>query len=412
MEYSREALVLAQAISGSRISLPESDELEPNLVRQRAEFHQRASQKPELFDYQKELAADAIQYLNEGKRALISLPTGGGKTRTAAFIVLDYFAKNPGSSIVWMAPSLELLDQAHDTISNLWAGFGVVADLLISRDLSKLLGGDNEVSKIWLCTPQAANAKMQDVEKIKWALIIFDEAHQVAAPTFKKAVEQICLSSSGTSLIGLSATPGRSIDGQIDQLAAIFNGKLLVSSTLGKHPVNFLQQRGILSRLDFRLLNEGDNTYLSNVERLKISTKKISELASMGQRSLVFTSSVIESEALTMTLRNSGITSHHVDGRQSDNSRRFKLSEFASGKVMVVTNQKLLTTGYDCPAVSNVFLTARVSSPILFEQMVGRGARGPRTGGSRRSTIWQFEDHLAIHGLPQSYYRYLDYEWN
>jgi DNA repair protein RadD len=412
MEYSREGLVLAQTIFGARISMPESDDLELNVVGQREELLQRVSQKPELFDYQRELANDAINYLGDGKRALISLPTGGGKTRTAAFVVLDYFSKNPKSSIVWMAPTMELLDQAHDTISNLWAGFGLVGDILVSRDLSKLLGSSNEVSKIWLCTPQAANAKMQDVEKAKWALIVFDEAHQVAAPTFKKAVEQICESNSGTSLIGLSATPGRSINGQVDQLAAIFNGKLLVSSTLGKHPVNFLQQRGILSRLDFKLLNDGDNTFLSNIERLKISVKKISELARLGQRSLVFTSSVVESEALTMVLKHSGITSHHVDGRQSDNSRRFKLHEFASGKAMVVTNQKLLTTGYDCPAVSNVFLTARVTSPILFEQMVGRAARGPRTGGSRRSNIWQFEDHLTIHGLPQSYYRYLDYEWN
>ena len=127
---------------------------------------------------------------------------------------------------------------------------------------------------------------------------------------------------------------------------------------------------------------------------------------------MVFTASLVESEAVSLALNSIGVRAHHVEGAQKDDLRRAIIGDFAKGKCSVLTNQKLLTTGYDCPAVSNVFLTSKVNSPILFEQMVGRAARGTRTGGSRRSTIWQFDDHLAIHGLPQSYYRYKDYEWS
>jgi DNA repair protein RadD len=77
----------------------------------------------------------------------------------------------------------------------------------------------------------------------------------------------------------------------------------------------------------------------------------------------------------------------------------------------VLANQHLLAVGYDCPAVTDVVIQNKISSLILFEQIVGRAARGPLTGGSRVASVWEFEDHLALHGLPQSYYRYRDYDW-
>jgi superfamily II DNA or RNA helicase len=88
------------------------------------------------------------------------------------------------------------------------------------------------------------------------------------------------------------------------------------------------------------------------------------------------------------------------------------ISAFERHKISVLVNQRLLATGYDCPAVTDVLLLTRIGSPILFEQIVGRAARGPRTGGSRVGTIWEFDDHLAMHGLPSSYYRYKDYDWS
>ena len=77
----------------------------------------------------------------------------------------------------------------------------------------------------------------------------------------------------------------------------------------------------------------------------------------------------------------------------------------------VAADALVLATGYDCPAIRHVILATQIRSPIMFEQIVGRASRGPLVGGHAKSTVWQFDDHLAAHGLPQSYYRYSDYDW-
>ena len=43
-------------------------------------------------------------------------------------------------------------------------------------------------------------------------LIIIDEAHKAIAPTYKKVIDN--LSSITTKVVGLTATPGRSIDNE------------------------------------------------------------------------------------------------------------------------------------------------------------------------------------------------------
>ena len=91
--------------------------------------------------------------------------------------------------------------------------------------------------------------------------------------------------------------------------------------------------------------------------------------------------------------------------------RREVIQDFASGKTAVLTNYRILATGYDCPAVSDVALLSRVGSAVQFEQMVGRACRGPKTGGAASATVWDLDDHLQLHGLPESYFRFNNFDW-
>ena len=100
-----------------------------------------------------------------------------------------------------------------------------------------------------------------------------------------------------------------------------------------------------------------------------------------------------------------------VSSYSPDDVRRDTLRDFERGGLSIVLNKALLATGYDCPAIGHVILATPVRSAIMFEQVVGRASRGPLVGGNAHSTVWQFEDHLAMHGLPQSYHRYADYDW-
>lgn len=361
----------------------------------------RAKRIPRLFDYQAELADRMLELTNSSRSGLVSLPTGAGKTRMAMYAMLSSLEARPLHRWLWLAPTLELLDQAVATATSMWNAWPAIPD--ITMDLRTL---NNDGASVWFNTPQAINnmrglAPTADV-------VVFDEAHQLGAPTYREAVHRV--SGSGTSVIGLSATPGRSATGETEHLVEYFDGRLLTSSILGAKPVEELQERGVLAKLIFKDIGR-DPMKWGAEQRPRVVARLAEKLANDGRRSLIFTASVAEAIALALHLRERGIPADFIEGRLSDGERTRRLDQFAEGVTRIMFNQRLLATGYDCPAVSDVVLGSRVGSAILFEQMVGRAARGPMTGGSRVARIWQFDDHLAIHGLPQSYYRFRDYEW-
>ena len=363
----------------------------------------RADQGIRLFDYQVDLSSQMVQLSREGmqSRALVSLPTGSGKTRTAMAAVIENLKSTTGSRWLWLAPTLELLDQAYSTLIELWRADPHVRDLEVTVRDQPSVNTD-----VWLTTPQSVNSGIAG--DLRFQNVIFDEAHQLEAPTFKASVERIA--DDGSNLFGLSATPGRADSRETEGLVRFFGGNLLTSELLGRNPVEELQRRGVLSKFAFRVIGKRGQ-HLDEPGRLRATLHACRTLISRRRRTLVFTKTVAEAVALATVLQEAGLPASYVDGRLSEYERRERLAAFRVGETRLLLNQKLLATGYDCPAVSDLILATEVRSPILFEQMVGRAARGPATGGSSLARIWEFDDHLGLHGLPSSYYRYRDYDW-
>lgn len=354
-----------------------------------------------LFDYQRDLADRLAALAETPDRGLLSLPTGGGKTRTAVAAMLDALQTAPYSAWAWLAPTKELLQQAYETTVLMWRELDRPPRVKISFG-----GTPDPDTAIWFTTPQAINASPFP-PGLAFRAVVFDEAHQVAAPTFRSAF--LSLSNAGAAMIGLSATPGRTDPNEVADLVDIFNGHLLVTPILGEQPVQALQTRGVLSRLKFHRIRAEEP--LSASGRLPATLELCRRLATEGRRILVFTESVAGAIAGSAWLGERGVRSSYVEGNLDDDERKVRLEAFGSGGLSVMLNQRLLATGYDCPAVTDVVLESRVGSSILFEQIVGRVARGPVTGGASVGHVWQFDDHLALHGRPQSYYRYRDFLW-
>lgn len=377
----------------------------------------RAELVPELFDYQEDLARQMIETISSNqrqeRRALLSLPTGAGKTRTAVIAVLHAQAQDECQHVVWLAPSRELVEQGSATMHDIWHSYGRAPDINIWRSMPKDFG----LKSVWITTPQAVysasrkRAQFQDM----FDAVVFDEAHQLGAKTFISAVEALGVGnkySAGPSLIGLSATPGRTDSAETEDLVELFHGQLLTSARLGKNPVRALQRRGVLSQLRFRTLGEGSSRESKEAHRIRVATELCGRISKSGRQALVFTQSIAGAIVAAEFLVAKGVTAQAVHSKMPSNERDSALARFNKGHTQVLTNKSLLATGYDCPAVADLLLLDRIGSSILFEQIVGRAARGPRTGGTSISTIWDFDDHLALHGLPKSYYRFLDYDWS
>lgn len=378
---------------------------------------------PPLFDYQIDLAAQFETVCSarpEANVALLSLPTGAGKTRIATVALMRLLARGDARTVLWLAPTRELLDQAADTASAVWWAYRAATDIeLVRADLLARFPPD--VGRGFLfATPQMVAARLRRNIAPDPDVVVFDEAHHVEAPLFRQAIERV-RAKRHAAVLGLSATPGRTKAEETERLVDFFNGRLLRSQRLKPDPIGILQQRGVLARVSFKNVSlpvtdqypraKRSLRHLSlDMDRFRALvrvTKKLSRRA----RVLVFAASVDHAMVAAAALRRQGIRAAAVSSRDSDDVRRMKLRDFESGALAVLVNKTLLATGYDCPAIRHVVLATQIRSPIMFEQIVGRASRGPMVGGHARSTVWQFDDHLAMHGFPQSYYRYSDYDW-
>ena len=72
----------------------------------------------------------------------------------------------------------------------------------------------------------------------------------------------------------------------------------------------------------------------------------------------------------------------------------------------MLVNHSVLTTGFDAPRTNNIVITRPIFSDILYEQIVGRGLRGPKFGGTETCRIVDFTDNLGRFGDQQSYHRF------
>ena len=75
-----------------------------------------------------------------------------------------------------------------------------------------------------------------------------------------------------------------------------------------------------------------------------------------------------------------------------------------------LTNYGVLTTGFDAPAVRALYITRPVFSKVLYQQMIGRGLRGPLNGGKERCLIVNVEDNFAQYG-EQLAFRHFEPLW-
>jgi superfamily II DNA or RNA helicase len=96
---------------------------------------------------------------------------------------------------------------------------------------------------------------------------------------------------------------------------------------------------------------------------------------------------------MAFLLRSRGIAAAFVSGATRDVTRRRIIADFKAGDVQVLCNCEVLTTGFDAPRVTHVIMARPTVSQVLYEQMVGRGLRGARFGGTETCTIVDLEDH-------------------
>lgn len=416
------------------------------------------SQFYELFDYQEIIKQRTLNLINDAtklRRLLIQMPTGTGKTKTAVHILINYylFSLRKKGLILWIAPSEELLLQAIETFENCWSHLGN-GEITIYRlwgnhnpldELSDLssLNGIVFVGIQKLISLEKRNSIQLEALVKNCRLIVFDEAHKALAKESFKIIEKFMTLKNNypdRSLIGLTATPGRSTtySEENNQLVAMFESKrvtidpdllnLINYGSLNarnmkteKNIIKYFQDRGILSKLKPERLNYIENLsskeldefkrvlnkrtgndyseeqvrYLAeNTSRNMEILKKLRELNAAQIPTILFAASVEHAKILTSLLKMEEINASLVLGETSPQQRKEAIEDFKSGKSNIIINYGALTTGFDSKNIQCVFITRPTQSVVLYSQMLGRGLRGPLVGGNEECLLIDVKDNL------------------
>ena len=361
---------------------------------------------PPLADFQVVVKSKLTQYLREdGGRALVIMPTGSGKTRTAIDSVMHWVEEECAKphSILWIADRDELCDQAVITFEQL-------APNIISDDIEfwrYWRGNQAElrdsakgiiVPGITVTTVQQLRNRIENHEPAALALInnsdviIVDEAHRNLDWTEGLGRD---LENNGktTRLIGLTATPYRALQRDTGRLALLFNQRACVPIEGGElQPTKMVQKLTEMGILANKIIVEPAELY-GTVPKEQREIEIIRELIKRGLKSIiVFTNSVDESRTMSAILRlddQSEIKAEHIEASTPFSTRRSIISAFRDGEIDVLFNYGILTTGFDAPKIDAVVVFRRAldETSSLFAQMIGRGLRGPKFGGTKECLI-------------------------
>ena len=378
---------------------------------------------PVPLPYQSELLDGTVGAAEKRQTTgLLALPTGAGKTVTAAWIGLRLLASAPRSEhfsrCVWLAPQKELLYQAAEAFERAWwSGNGPDSlDLRVlesSRDFAV-----TERPGVLFLTPQMGLRIRDRLARAPYDCLFFDEAHHAAGNAFADLWVYLREALKPRLALGLSATPYRATTEQDLELRHAFDGRILTARSLGNRPVETLVQERVLAEPEFRqipgvasyLRAEGPEdqrklqTLVTDPERWAATVLCLRELE-LG-RCVVFCLSRSHGTMLTKHLRREGVSAEYVDGRTKDSERLAIFERFRDGDTRVLVSVSLLIEGVDCPAAEAALLTYPTASPTRLRQMIGRVLRGPAMGGTDKARIWAFEGNqawLSRHSLETDY---------
>jgi superfamily II DNA or RNA helicase len=341
-----------------------------------------------LFDYQEE----ALQAIEEKRRGILEIPTGGGKGEVCVAAVVGF-----GGQWLGLSPSRDLMYQLEGRY-HLRTGMrgGIVGDGVWRPD---------PLGRFTSCTYDtlAENIGTARVQKLLASAqgIFADEAHTAPSNTCGKVL--VGVESGGKRIggcpnaeirIGASGTPFDRSDKR-DVMTVAYIGERVYTidrqtledkGVLAKAEIDFLQ---VYQTMDIEELEDAtsDNPYPETYRRLVVTSAlrngMIARAAMIrpGPR-LVFVESVDHGHELKKAFKACGAVVDFVFGDNDKEERTDVLQGLCHRTLDVAIATRMWRTGIDVPQLMTVVNAAARKSVIELRQGIGRGIR--RMDSNRR----------------------------
>ncbi len=344
-----------------------------------------------LRPYQQQTIDDARSALQRVRSVLIQLPTGGGKTILAAFMLGT--ARQRGRTAWFIAHRDFLLEQTAQTFDNVGIPYGFIA---AGRPF-------NPAHAVQIVSIGTASRRLDRLAPPD--IIVWDEAHHITAAGYRKIYQW----AERSRHVGLSATPAR-LDGKgLDE----FFAEMVQGPTVAT-----LMREGHLSQYRAFAPSAPDvssvHTIAGDYNRGELGTvmddgqiigdmvRHYRERAD-GLRAIYFAVGVDHSKHIAAVFCAAGIPATHLDGNSTTSERRTAAIALADGSIKVLSNAQILGEGFDIAAAADCDVTVEcvglarpTKSLALHLQQVGRALR-PK---EHPAIILDHAGNLLRHGLP------------
>ena len=359
-----------------------------------------------LRDYQKK-ALD--NWAKAAKRGCVVLPTGAGKTVIGVKAI-----EMVNSASIVIVPTIDLMDQWTSVLSKYFPYIKI----------GNLGGGSDDLQAITVSTYDSAYIRASSLGN-KFALIIFDELHHLAAPGYKSIAERFA----SPFRLGLTATIERE-DNLHKDFPRLVGGGIVFQAHAGdlardKHLASYE-----IERRQIEMLPEEIEVYKKNFGLYQISLKKLGlrmnytgafrRLIMMSGRNSIAREAILaRNKAMDIALNskskieelrkilseNKGLktiifTQHNklvfeisdrflipfITHKSSKAERQDALNGFKEGKYNALVTSKVLDEGIDVPDAELGIIVSGTGSSREFIQRLGRLLR-PKSDSNKKAKL-------------------------
>ena len=302
----------------------------------------------ELRPYQKD-CVDVINNMQSGS-ALVSMATGLGKT-----VVFSHIKRKGRVLIISHREEL-----VHQPIKYYDCKCGVEQGAETSN-------GEEVVS----ASVQSLIRRLDKFKPDDFDLIITDEAHHAAAPSYKKIYDYF----NPRVHVGFTATPNRGDKVRLDDVfdRIIFERDLkwgikqnyLTDINCIRVKVSY-DLRYVTRRMGDFAVNDLDRAV--NTENSNKEVAEIYRRYAKGQ-TLIFATSVEHAHNIAKYIDGAVVVS------QKTQNRKQIIEDFTARKIPCIVNCMIFTEGTDMPLIETIIIARPTQNASLYTQMVGRGLR-------------------------------------
>lgn len=359
----------------------------------------------ELRDYQEEAIAEIDSLWPSTQAIILQMPTGSGKTITAAAWLLEIFLRNPGTVVGWLVHTGHLRSQAaeaFDKVGVSWEDWSTVR-----ANQRRWEPGRVHCFGSTMTLPPGPHPTE--------TVLVVDECHRSASDTYAKEMDR--RRGHGRRhrrwrrRLGLSATPARYGWPDVISDAQRLFSRQWDAMVCGPSPAE-LVEAGHLADVTVMSIDEAGGEW----ELLVPDPRRASGFSSSSERNWERTLSLdvavaiikrmprrptiwfcASASATRQAVKLLGRNSAKILAETSLDDRKKLISAFSAGDLEHLVTVRALLEGTDIPSAKRIVQIAPSGSKVLLSQASGRGSRPP--GQMELCDFSRSWSHLGAHPL-------------